>query len=171
MNKGYVHIYTGNGKGKTTAAFGVALRTLMIEKKVYVGQFIKGMKYSETKLERVLANLEIEQYGIECFIDKDPTEEDNNRALIGYEKALKNVKSTNYDLIILDEIFIAHFYKMITIDQIIELIKNKNEEVELILTGRYCPEEIYLYADLVTEMKEIKHYYQKGVLSREGIDF
>jgi len=170
MSKGYVHIYTGNGKGKTTAAFGVALRTLMIGKKVYVGQFIKGMKYSETKLEKVLDGILVEQYGVDCFIDKEPVEDDYKRALEGYDKALKIVGEGLYDLVILDEIFIAHYYKMITSEQIINLIKNKNEKIELILTGRYCIPELYRYADLVTEMKEIKHYYEQGVLSREGID-
>ncbi|BEP29795.1 cob(I)yrinic acid a,c-diamide adenosyltransferase [Helicovermis profundi] len=170
MSKGYTHIYTGNGKGKTTAAFGVVLRSIMIDKKVYVGQFIKGMKYSETKLENTFTNLKIEQYGVECFIDSEPLEDDFKRALLGYNYALNALKSCKFDLIVLDEIFIAYFYKMISKDQIINLIESKCQSTELILTGRYCPKELYEFADLVTEMTEVKHYYSEGVLSREGID-
>jgi len=100
MDKGYVHIYTGNGKGKTTAAFGVALRSLMAGKQVYVGQLVKGMKYSEVALENLVDNLKVEQYGLDCFIEKDPTEEDTARARQGYLKALEIVKSSRYDLVI-----------------------------------------------------------------------
>lgn len=171
MNKGYVHIYTGNGKGKTTAAFGVAVRSLMCDKKIYVGQFIKGMKYSETQLVDYFENIFVEQYGKDCFIKNAPTKADIKLVVDGYDKALKIVSEGKYDLVILDEIFIAYYYKMISLEQLIDLIKVKNHKVELILTGRYCPEELYDYADLVTEMKEIKHYYNQGVLSRKGIDF
>ena len=170
MNRGYVHIYTGNGKGKTTAAFGVALRMVMIGKHVYIGQFIKGMKYSETKLEDYFDLITIKQYGLDCFIDKDPTAEDFTRAKEGFEMALSAVKDKKNQLVILDEIFIAYFYKMLTLEQLIQLINEKHPLVELILTGRYCPKELYEHADLVTEMLEIKHYYTQGVLSREGID-
>jgi len=171
MDKGYVHIYTGNGKGKTTAAFGVAVRSLMCDKKIYIGQFIKGMKYSETQLGDYFKNITIEQYGKDCFIKNAPTKDDIKLVVDAYDKALKIVSSNNYDLVILDEIFIAHYYKMINLNQLIDLIKSKSPTVELILTGRYCPEELYEYADLVTEMIEIKHYYNQGVLSRKGIDF
>ncbi len=170
MSKGYVHIYTGNGKGKTTAAFGVVIRMLMSDKWVYVGQFIKGMKYSETRLENFFDQLKIVQYGLDCFIEKDPTEEDFNRANEGFQEALKAVEDPEHNLVVLDEIFIAHYYKMLTLDQLKELIVKKAPSVELIMTGRYCPEELYDFADLVTEMTEVKHYYEKGVLSREGVD-
>lgn len=170
MSKGYVHIYTGNGKGKTTAAFGVVLRMTMIGRQVYVGQFVKGMKYSETKLSEYFDTMSIEQYGLDCFIETAPKDEDFKRAQEGFDKALKAVKNSQYGLVVLDEIFIAHYYKMLSTKDLIRLISEKADSVELILTGRYCPEELYEYADLVTEMTEIKHYYKKGVLSREGVD-
>ena len=141
MNKGYVHIYTGNGKGKTTAAFGVVLRMIMTGQKVYVGQFIKGMKYSETKLSEYFLTLTIEQYGLNCFIDTKPKDEDFERARNGFDQALKAVKNTQYGLVVLDEIFIAYYYKMLTTKDLIQLIKEKADSVELILTGRYCPED------------------------------
>jgi cob(I)alamin adenosyltransferase len=170
MSKGYVHLYTGNGKGKTTAAFGVVVRMLMSDKRVYVGQFIKGMKYSETRLEDFFDQIEIVQYGLDCFIENDPTEEDFKRAEIGFREALRAVGNPKNDLVVLDEIFIAHYYKMLSLEQLQELIVKKAPSVELIMTGRYCPEDLYDSADLVTEMTEIKHYYKQGVLSREGVD-
>lgn len=170
MSKGYVHIYTGNGKGKTTAAFGVVLRMTMTGQPVYVGQFVKGMKYSETKLTEYFSTLTVEQYGLDCFIETTPKDEDFDRAKDGFNKALAAVKDTQYGLVVLDEIFIAHHYKMLATEDLIRLIEEKADSVELILTGRYCPEELYEYADLVTEMTEVKHYYKQGVLSREGVD-
>jgi cob(I)alamin adenosyltransferase len=157
MSKGYTHIYTGNGKGKTTAAFGVAVRMLMIGKRVYVGQFIKGMKYSETRLTEYFETLTCEQYGLECFIEKDPEPEDFERAKEGYRRALEIVTGGKFDLVVLDEIFIAYYFKMLSEIDIVRLIDQKHEATELILTGRYCPEGLYNHADLVTEMKEIKH--------------
>lgn len=170
MNRGYVHIYTGNGKGKTTAAFGVVLRTLMCDRPVYVGQFVKGMKYSETRLEAKVEGLTVEQYGLDCFIDHDPAEADRERAEAGYFRALEVVRAGTHALVVLDEIFIALYYGLLSEDKVAHLIAEKAEQVELILTGRYCPESLYEKADLVTEMLEIKHYYSKGVLSREGVD-
>lgn len=166
---GYIHIYTGNGKGKTTAAFGVAIRAAMAGKKVYIGQFVKGMKYSETKIENYLENIKIEQYGETCFLENDPEPIDVERAKKGVEKILSIYKE-DYDLVILDEVFIAHYLKLMTLDELNLLMDKKPEETELIMTGRYCDESLYEKADLITEMKEIKHYYKQGVLSREGID-
>jgi cob(I)alamin adenosyltransferase len=170
MKKGYVHVYTGNGKGKTTAALGVAVRKLCVGDKVFFGQFIKGMKYSETLLSEKVDGILFRQYGEDCFIDKSPTEKDKERAKEGLEDCIKIINSCEYELVVLDEIFIALYFKLIEIEDVENIIKNKPEEVELILTGRYCPNEIMEIADLVTEMKEIKHYYNKGVLSRSGID-
>lgn len=166
---GYIHIYTGNGKGKSTAAFGLALRATMAGKKVYIGQFVKGMKYSETKVEAFIDNIKIEQFGETCFIENDPEPIDRERAKIGIDKILK-VYEEDYDLVILDEVFIAHYLKLMTLEEINLLIDRKPKEIELVLTGRYCDTSLYEKADLVTEMTEIKHYYKQGVLSREGID-
>lgn len=170
MEKGYIHVYTGNGKGKTTAAFGLAVRALCANKSVYIGQFIKGMKYNEVDLEKKFDNLKIEQYGKECFIENDPTEADIVLAKEGLKKIGTILRNGNYDLVIFDEITITFFYKLLTVNEVIKVILDRKPNVEVVITGRYAPKELIEIADLVTEMKEIKHYYQQGVLSRNGID-
>jgi len=170
LDKGYIHVYTGNGKGKTTAAFGLALRALCAGKKVYIGQFVKGMKYSEDKAREYLPNIEIHQFGDSCFINREPNDKDIELAREGLMKCKNILTSKEYDLVILDEISIALYFGLIKVEEVIEILKNKEYSVEVVLTGRYTPKEIIEVADLVTEMKEIKHYYSQGVLSREGID-
>lgn len=170
MEKGYIHIYTGDGKGKTTAAIGLAIRALGAGKKVYIGQFIKGMKYSEYRILEEMDNLKIQLLGRDCFIDKDPDEEDLRLAQEGLKTCKDILGQGNYDLVILDEVTIALFYKLFTVDQLIEVLKKKADHVEVVLTGRSADERLIEMADLVTEMKEIKHYYRQGILSREGID-
>lgn len=166
----YIHVYTGNGKGKTTAAFGVVLRTLFNGGKVYVGQFVKDMKYSETKLEEHFSNIAIEQFGNGCIINRDPNESDKNLCKYGLNKMKNVISSGEYDLVVFDELTIALYFKLLTIEEVIETLKHRHEKCEIIITGRYAPEELIDAADLVTEMKEVKHYYTKGVLSRKGID-
>jgi len=170
MNKGYIHIYTGNGKGKTTAALGLSLRAVCAGKKVFFGQFVKGMKYSEVKAAQYLPNFEIEQFGRTCFIDKDPEMEDIECANVGIKECSEILEKGDYDLVVLDELTIGLFYKLFTIEDVLEMIKKKKENIELVITGRYAPDELILIADLVTEMKEIKHYYTKGVEARKGIE-
>jgi len=170
VNKGYIHIYTGNGKGKTTAALGLALRAISAGKKVYIGQFVKGMAYSEVKSKNFLPNFEIEQLGRDCFIYREPNDEDINLAREGLEKCKKILEKGDYDLVILDELNIATFYKLFTVEEVIEALKNRAPHVEVVITGRYADKKIIEIADLVTEMKEIKHYYQQGVEAREGIE-
>lgn len=170
VEKGYVHVYTGNGKGKTTAAFGVALRSVCAGNKVYIGQFVKDMKYSETKIAEKYPNILIEQLGAGCFIDKNPSDVDVDIAEEALDKCSRILENGEFDLVILDEITIAILYKLLKEEDIIEAIKGRADHVEVIITGRYASEGLIELADLVTEMKEIKHYYSKGVLSREGID-
>ena len=169
-DRGYVQVYTGNGKGKTTAALGLALRSICSGKRVYMGQFVKGMAYSEMKAPSLLDGITIEQYGRDCFIKNEPTEEDKKIALAGLQKAKKIISSETYDLIILDELNIALYYQLVSIVDVLELIAMKPIKTELVITGRYAPEELIAAADLVTEMKEIKHYYQQGVQARKGIE-
>lgn len=171
MSKGYIHIYTGNGKGKTTAAFGLSVRAACAGKKVFIGQFIKGMDYSELKLPEHFSNIIIEQFGRGCFIRNKPSPEDYEAAKNGYEKAVRILESKEFDVVVLDEIFIGLFYELFSEEDILELIDKKPEETELILTGRKATQNLIDKADLVTEMKEIKHYYQKGVIARKGIEF
>jgi cob(I)alamin adenosyltransferase len=168
--KGYVQIYTGNGKGKTTAALGLSLRAVCAGKKVLFGQFVKGMKYSELKAPQFLNQLEIKQYGRNCFIRKDPEEEDIRLAREGLKDLQMKIKSGDYDIVVMDELNIALFYKLFEVEDVLKLLREKHEKTEVIITGRYAPTELIEVADLVTEMKEIKHYYQQGVQAREGIE-
>ncbi len=169
--KGYVQVYTGNGKGKTTAAIGLAVRAAGANLKVYIGQFVKGMHYSElNSLKRFDDLITIKQYGRDCFIFNSPSEEDIKRAREGLKEVEDIIMSGKYNVVILDEINIALYYNLFPLEDVIRIIKNKPEHVELILTGRCAPQEIIDLADLVTEMREIKHYYQKGVVAREGIE-
>jgi len=165
-----VHVYTGKGKGKTTAAFGLAIRAVGAGKNVYIAQFVKGMKYSELKSLKKIERIEIKQYGLNCFIKGKAEEEDINAARKGLEEVAKILKSGEYELVILDEANIAVYYDLFSEEQLIEAIENRSEEVEVVITGRYAADKIIEYADLVTEMKEIKHYYQKGVKARIGIE-
>ncbi len=170
MKKSYVHIYTGNGKGKTTSSFGIAVRSLYAGKKVYIGQFVKGMRYSELGLADDFDNITIEQFGRDCFIFNDPTEEDIRIAREGLERVREILTTSDYDLVILDEIMIAVYYHLFSDQEVIELLESRKENIEVVMTGRYAPQSLIDYADLVTEMREIKHYYQKGVQARIGIE-
>lgn len=170
MEKGYIHIYMGNGKGKTTAAFGLAIRAALAGKKVFIGQFVKNMRYNETKIENYISNIVIKQFGRGCFIIENPEEEDKEAARKGLDECSLLMSKGEYDLIILDEINIALYFKLLSVSDVINALKNKKQNVEVVLTGRYAPGELIEMADLVTQMVEVKHYYSKGVTSRDGID-
>ncbi len=170
--KGYIHVYTGNGKGKTTAAFGLAMRAVGASRKVFIAQFVKGKMYSEIRTaQQYLPSIVIKQYGLGCFIEKVPTKEDIHAARKGLEEVKQIIFSEYYDLVILDEVFIALFYQLFSVEELMKMIKTKPAKLELVLTGRYAPQEIIDLADLVTEMKEIKHYYNHGIEAREGIEY
>jgi len=170
--KGFVHLYTGNGKGKTTAAFGLALRASGAGLKVFIGQFVKGMLYHEIQaINTYIENIVVKQYGIDCFIINEPTEKDKAAARTGLEEMKKIIASGEYDVVIMDEVTIALHYYLINVKELVDMIDSKPENVELILTGRYAPQELIQKADLVTEMKEIRHYYRVGVEARKGIEF
>jgi len=169
-DKRHTHIYTGNGKGKTTAAIGLAVRALGAGLKVYVGQFVKSQKYNEFKVFKENLGIDIELLGSGCFIFSHPSEDDKTAAQEGFAKVKELIRSAKYDLVILDELNIALYFKLLEVSDVVELIKNKPDNVELVITGRYAPEELLNAADLVTEMKEIKHYYQQGVQARDGIE-
>lgn len=169
--KGYVQLYTGNGKGKTTAAFGLAVRALCAGKRVYIAQFVKNMKYNETKLGSVFPELLlVEQLGNGCFLTKEPTEEDVKMARLGLERCKKILLSNRFDVVILDELTIAIYFNLLSSSDVIDVLKNRSPSIEVVITGRYASQDLIDYSDLVTEMLEVKHYYYKGVLSRDGID-
>ncbi|MCQ9207361.1 MAG: cob(I)yrinic acid a,c-diamide adenosyltransferase [Omnitrophica bacterium] len=171
LKKGLVQVYTGNGKGKTTAAFGLALRATGAGLKVYILQFIKGRFYSELAAFKRIKGLKIVQSGRGCFIRKKPNQRDRDLAEKGLLKAEANIMSGIYDVVILDEVNVALHFELLNTEDIITLIKKKPKNVELVLTGRYCPQEILKQADLVTEMREIKHPYRKGIGARRGIEY
>ncbi len=170
--KGYVQVYTGKGKGKTTAAFGLALRAAGAGLKVYLAQFVKGTKYSECyAVEKHLSEfITLKQYGMGYFIEREPNEEDRRIASEGLQEIKEIMCSRKFDIIILDEANIAVYYKLFSAEDLLDFISEKPENIELIITGRHADPKIIDRADLVTEMKEIKHYYKQGVEARKGIE-
>jgi cob(I)alamin adenosyltransferase len=174
FDRGYVQIYTGNGKGKTTASIGLVLRALGAGLRVLFAQLIKGSKYSEIKmLERISefgGSVTFRQYGEGRFIVGKPSDSDKAAAKLGLEEIRTAMTSGEYDLVVLDEANVAAKLGLISYDDLISLIDDKPDMVELVLTGRGASEELMERADLVTEMREIKHYYQKGVMARRGIE-
>jgi cob(I)alamin adenosyltransferase len=169
--KGYIHVYTGNGKGKTTAAFGLALRAAGAGLHVYIAQFVKGMAYSELNAFARFDNLiTIEQFGRGCFIHNKPTQEDIIAARNGLEQVRNMILSCTWDVVILDEANIALQFGLFTAEDLINMIEIKPTSMELVITGRNADPRIIERADLVTEMREIKHYYSQGVKARVGIE-
>ena len=169
--QGFVQVYTGDGKGKTTAALGLALRAAGAGLRVYFGQFIKNADYSEIKaLARFADCITVRQFGRGCFLLTEPAPEDRaaaRRALEGLSEALT---SGDYDLVIADEANVAVTLGLIEANDLVSLIDLRPEQVELVLTGRGAPEAVLARADLVTEMRCVRHYYDRGVLARQGIE-
>lgn len=170
VEKGYIQVYTGNGKGKTTAALGLTLRAVCAGKKVYFGQFMKGLEYSELRAVEMLDNFKIRQFGGVNFVCGEPGQQDIEDARRGLQKMKEVLSSGEYDIVVFDEINTVLYYKMVPVEEVLDILSSKPERTEVVLTGRYAPQEIIDKADLVTEMKEIKHYYDQGVEARVGIE-
>ena len=172
LEKGFVHIYTGNGKGKTTAAIGLGIRATGEGLKVYMIQFMKGRRYSEIDALDHIPNFTVVQFGIDEFVSKEkPDKIDIDLAKKGFEQAKQILKAGKHDVVILDEINVAVDFNLIPLNDVLQLLSEKPEKVELILTGRYASPEIVRNADIVSEILEIKHPYKNGVESRKGIDW
>ena len=172
-SKRYIQIYTGNGKGKTTAALGQAIRAAGSNLKTLIVMFMKDYSYGEIKsLERFSDLITIEKYGNDNFVfqKQQPSEDDLALAKKALDHSLKAMHSGQFDIIILDEVCVSVYFKLLSVTDVLKLLKDKPDRVELILTGRYCPQEWIDVADLVTEMQEVKHYYQKGILARKGFE-
>jgi len=170
-HKGYIQIYTGNGKGKTTAAIGLAIRAAGYGMKTYIGQFMKGQHYGELTTLRDHPCITIEQYGdIECVHREEITQKHMDQAQQGLKQARKAMHSHRYDIIILDEINVAVWFDLIKVEEVLELLNERPKNIEFILTGRRAPEAFLEVADLVSDVKEIKHYYKRGVKTRTGIE-
>ena len=172
MRRGLVQIYTGNGKGKTTAALGLALRAFGAGLKIYLGQFIKKGQFSEIKaLRRFHPNIIIRQYGRGCFVKGKPSPADILSAQKGLNDLSRAMISGKYDLVIADEIICAVNAGLISAKEALHLIDRKPAAVELVLTGRNAPNQIIKRSDLVTEMRKIRHPFDKGIGARKGIEF
>ncbi|MEY8001351.1 cob(I)yrinic acid a,c-diamide adenosyltransferase [Clostridium sp. Mt-5] len=170
---GLVMVVTGNGKGKTTSAFGQALRAIGHGYKVFIIQFMKGRKYGEIiAAEKYLPDLTIVQCGLDSFVMKDnPAPVDIDLAQQGFEKAKEAVKSKEYNLVILDEINVAVNFNLISEQDVIDLIKQKPPELNLLLTGRYASDKIEEIADMVSDITEVKHHYNAGIKGQAGIEY
>ena len=168
--KGYIQVYTGNGKGKTTAALGITLRACCAGYRVFFGQFMKGQDYSEKKAIHCLTGLTMEQFGGVCFVNGTPTDKDISDAKAGLERMREVLTSGEYELVVFDEINTALFFHLVSVEEVMKVLDLRPEKTEIVLTGRYAPQEIIDRADLVTEMKEIKHYFNAGVDARVGIE-
>jgi len=177
MNKnGLTIVYTGKGKGKTTAALGIALRATGYKKKICMIQFIKGSWHygemeSSKRLEPEFEMVAIGKGFVGIIDDKSPKEDHQKIAKEAIRISNEKIQSGKYDIVILDEINYAVNLNLISLNDVLDLIKSKPENVDLVLTGNYAKEEVIEAADLVTEMKEIKHPFQKGIKAKEGIDF
>lgn len=170
-NTGLIQIYTGNGKGKTTAALGLAIRAAGAGIKVYILQFLKSAAYSEIRSIAKIRNIKVEQCGRGCFIKGKPKHADVARAARGLTKAARHIASGRYGLVILDEVNCALGAGLLKTEEIMKIIRSKPEDVELVLTGRYCPPAVMKRADLITEMKKVRHPYDKGIPARRGIEY
>jgi len=169
--KGYIQVYTGNGKGKTTAALGLALRAAGAGLKVFIAQFIKMGEYSEIKaLKRYNDLITLQQFGKGRFIKGKPSASDIEAARKGLEKIKTVFTSGQHSVVIMEEANVAAAVGLLSVDDILEIMAEKPGDMELVITGRGADSQIIEKADLVTEMKEVKHYYQKGVKARIGIE-
>lgn len=169
--KGCIHVYTGNGKGKTTAALGLCLRAVGAGYRVYIAQFMKAGAYSELKaLQRLCDQVAVAQFGSGRFVRGTPSEEDRQKAREGYRAVMDALTGGRYQMVILDESLVALHQGLLSLAQLQSIIDQRPEAVELILTGRHAPSEVIAQADLVTDMQEVKHYFHKGITARDGIE-
>jgi len=173
LEKGLIQVYTGPGKGKTTAALGLALRAAGQDMKVYIIQFMKGWPhYGELISVEKLPNITLRQFGRPDFVNKgNPDPEDVEQAHQALDHARQILTSGDYDVVVLDEINVALDYNLIELGEVLTLIESKPEKVELVLTGRGAHPEIVKRADLVTEMLDIKHPFNEGAKGRRGIEY
>jgi cob(I)alamin adenosyltransferase len=169
--RGYIQVYTGNGKGKTTAALGLALRAMGAGLKVYLAQFIKAGDYSEINtLKRLSDDITVEQFGLGRFAKGKPADEDIAAARQGLKRISEIISSGQYSVVILDEANVAVSTGLLVVEDLLDIIDLKPGDMELIITGRNAPEQIIDRADLVSEINAVKHYFQKGVKARIGIE-
>ena len=169
--RGKIHVYTGDGKGKTTAALGLSIRAAGAGLRVFIAQFIKADEYSEIKaLKRFSDLITVEQFGLGGFIGGNPSSGDIEAAQKGIERVKDIISSGKYDVVVLDEANIAVKYTLFSEQDLLDIMDAKSKDLELVITGRGASKKVIEKADLVTEMKTVKHYFQKGVEARSGIE-
>jgi len=169
--KGYVQVYTGDGKGKTTASLGLSIRAAGAGLRVYIAQFIKSGEYSEIKaLKRFDDLITVEQFGLGRFIKGRPSDDDIQAGAAGIAKIKQVFAGGSYDLVVAEEGNTAAACGLFPVETLLELIALRPENVELVLTGRGADPRVVARADLVTEMRAVKHYYDQGVVARDGIE-
>lgn len=164
-----IYVLTGNGKGKTTSAIGTGIRAIGAGKKVMMAQFLKDGTSSEIKAVAKIKNFRIKSFGRKGF--GPYSKKDSQLAKLGFLFAQEAARSKKCDLLILDEINMAMNFNLLEIGEVIEFLKEYDKNIDIVLTGRHCPKEIIKIADLVTEFKEVKHYFRKGIKARRGIEF
>ncbi len=170
--KGLIQIYTGNGKGKTTAALGLALRAAGRDKRILIVQFMKKWDYGELHSIKKIPRITIKTFGTKDFVYKGKAKEiDFQEARRAFTEGAEGVFSGKYDIVIFDELNVALDFGLLEIEEVVNFLKSKPEGVEIIITGRNAPSELIELADLVTEMQEVKHPFQKGVNARIGIEY
>jgi cob(I)alamin adenosyltransferase len=172
MKKGYIQVYTGNGKGKTTAALGLSLRAAGAGLRVFIAQFIKKRRCSEHNIirERFSDLITVKQFGEGLILKRATTQSDITAAQKGLVEVRKAIESNEYDIVVLDEVNVAVHCHLISLADLLDIMEKKPEGVELVITGRYADEKVIDKADLVTEMKEIKHYRKKEIKARRGVE-
>jgi cob(I)alamin adenosyltransferase len=172
MTQRCVQVYTGDGKGKTTAAFGLVVRASGHGMKSYVAQFMKGQNYGELQALENDPHITIEQFGDKQCIRRDQvTEEHRVQARAGLTKAREAMLAGSYNIIVLDEINVAVWFGLLAVQDLLDLLDDRPDSVELVFTGRRAPEQLVERAHLVTEMKPVKHYYDEGLVARPGIEY
>jgi cob(I)alamin adenosyltransferase len=171
LSRGYVQVYTGGGKGKTTAALGLAVRASGHGMRTYFGQFMKGQRYGELEALRENPLITIHQYGdVRCIRREDVTSEHIAQAQQGLARAKDALLSGDYDIVVLDEVNVAIWFGLLAVQDVLSLLDLAPGDVEVVLTGRRAPDELIERADLITEMRQVKHYYESGVPARKGIE-
>ncbi len=167
-----IQVYTGNGKGKTTAALGLALRALGSGLRVCLIQFMKKGQFGEIKALKKYKKMTVRQFGLKTFVSsKKPKKQDIQAAKKAFRLVKKTIKEGKYDLIILDEINVAVYFGLIDVEDVVKAVKKASLSTEIVLTGRYAHAKVIKLADLVTEMKEKKHYFWKDKKARKGIEY
>jgi cob(I)alamin adenosyltransferase len=171
MKQAFIQVYTGDGKGKTTAALGLAIRAAGHGIHTYIGQFMKGQPYGELTALRDHPQITIEQFGdTRCMRRDEVTDEDRSRARAGLKRATVAMLSDRHGIVVLDEINVAVWFGLIPESDVLGFLSRRPSDVEVVLTGRKATEGIIQAAHLVTEFKQVKHYYEQGILARDGIE-